>query len=77
MEMTHTTEINIAQVTIRKASGHGNYVINGLVNGEMIEAKTFNSEAFDYLNSNDEERHNDALLYCEMRLEQSFNRLHN
>jgi hypothetical protein len=69
--MTNT----ITNVTICKASGYGNYVIKGIVNGQAVNASTFNSEAFDYLNSDDEEQHGDALLYCEMRLEQAFNRL--
>lgn len=68
-------ENTITNVTIRRASGHGNYAIKGTVNGQPIEAHTFNSEAFDYLYSDDQQMQSDAQLYCEMRLEQAYNRL--
>jgi len=76
--MSHQTiENTITNVTICRAFGHGNYTIKGTVNGQPLQAHTFNSEAFDYLYSDDAELASDALLYCEMRLEQVFNRLNN
>ena len=70
-------ENTITNVTICRASGHGNYAIKGVVNGQPLEAYTHNSEAFDYFYSDDAELASDALLYCEMRLEQAYNRLTN
>lgn len=67
----------ITNVTICRASGHGNYTIKGVVNGQSLETHTHNSEAFDYFYSDDAELAADALLYCEMRLEQAYNRLTN
>ena len=76
--MSHQTiENTITNVTICRASGHGNYTIKGTVNGQPIEAHTFHSEAFDHFHSNHAELASDALLYCEMRLEQAYNRLNN
>lgn len=66
-----TTEIRIA-----RTSQYGHYRITGMVNGIEVSAITTDSEAFDYLNDEDnQEKHEQALAHCEMKLELAYENL--
>ena len=68
-------ENTITNVTISPKSERGYHAITGIVNGQPIEAHTFNSEVFNYFDSENVELRENARLYCEVRLEQAYNRL--
>ena len=61
------------EITIKRASGYGQYIITGLVNGVEVSARTTDSEAFDYLNDEDyPEKQDAAIEHCTWKLEQAF-----
>lgn len=63
-----TTDINI-----KRASGYGQYLITGQVNGVEVSARTTDSEAFDYLNDDDNhEKRDAAIAHCTFKLELAF-----
>jgi len=60
------------EITIKRASGYGQYIITGLVNGVEVSARTTDSEAFDYLNDDDyPEKQEAAIEHCTWKLEQA------
>ena len=64
------------EITIKRASGYGQYIITGLVNGVEVTARTTDSEAFDYLNDEDyPEKQEAAIEHCTWKLEQAFENL--
>ena len=68
-------EIEISNVTISRGNGYGQYIVSGLVNGEYIEVPTTDSEAFDWLNDDsNEEKHQEAIAHCNMKLEMAYER---
>jgi hypothetical protein len=63
-------------ITIKRASGYGQYLITGVVNGVEVIARTTDSEAFDYLNDDDYlEKQQQAIEHCTYKLEQAFENL--
>ena len=67
------TTSNISNVSIRRSNGYGNYIISGTVNGQFIEVPTTDSEAFDWLNDDsNEEKHQQAIAHCNMKLEMAY-----
>jgi len=64
------------EITIKRASGYGQYIITGLVNGVEVTARTTDSEAFDYLNDEEyPEKQKAAIEHCTWKLEQAFENL--
>lgn len=64
------------EITIKRTSQYGHYRITGMVNGTKVSAITTDSEAFDYLNDEDnEEKHEQALAHCEYKLIQAYENL--
>ena len=60
-----TTNNTITEVSIKRLSGYGQYLVSGYVNGTLVTAHTNNSEAFDWLNDDsNEEKHIKAIDYC-------------
>jgi hypothetical protein len=63
-------------ITIKRSSGHGQYLISGVVDGIEVTARTTDSEAFDYLNDDDyPEKQQQAIEHCTYKLEQAFENL--
>lgn len=63
-------------ITIKRASGYGQYLISGVVNGVEVTARTTDSEAFDYLNDDDyPEKQQQAIEHCMYKLELSYEML--
>ena len=63
-------------IKIKRTSSYGRYVVTGMVNGIEISAITNDSEAFDYLNDEDnQEKHEQALAHCEYKLIQAYENL--
>ncbi len=71
MKQQHT----ITNVTICQSGNAGNYVISGIVNNQPIQATTVQDEIFEDFNDVDSKMHEMAVIYCEARLEQAYNRL--
>lgn len=66
--------MNIEHIFMSKASGYGHFEIKGRINGEWVKVITTNSEAFDYINDDDNpEKQAEALQYCKRRLEMAYN----
>jgi hypothetical protein len=63
--MEHTiTHLNVSLTT-----SYGNYVITGIVNGELVKANTKNSMAYDWYNDDEDlEKMEEAIEYCHRRL---------
>lgn len=60
-------------IQIKRTSTYGRYIVTGTVNGIEVSAITTDSEAFDYLNDEDnQEKQQQAIDHCTMKLEQSF-----
>lgn len=69
------SDIEISDVAISRGNGYGQYIVSGSVNGEYIEVPTTDSEAFDWLNDDsNEEKHQDAIAHCRMKLEMAYER---
>ena len=64
------------EIKIERTKSYGHYRITGMVNGIAVSAITTDSEAFDYLNDEDnEEKHEQALAHCEYKLIQAYENL--
>ena len=67
-------ETIIKNISIEKTTRYGHFELSGIVNGETIKIITTNSEAFDWLNDDEnEEKHLEAIEYCHNRLEMAYN----
>jgi len=63
----------INNITIKRTSSYGHYMIQGEVNGIEVKALTTDSEAFDYLNDEDyTEKQEEAIAHCERKLSEAF-----
>ena len=71
MKQHHT----IKNVTICKSGNAGHYVISGIVNDQPIQATTAQDDIFEDFNNTSSKMHEMAVIYCEARLEQAYNRL--
>lgn len=64
------------EITIKGTKYYGHYRITGVVNGTQVSCITTDSEAFDYLNDEDnQEKHEQALAHCVMQLELAYENL--
>lgn len=64
------------EIKIERTKSYGHYLVTGIVNGIELSAITTDSEAFDYLNDEDnQEKHEQALAHCEMKLELAYENL--
>jgi hypothetical protein len=67
-------ETTINNISIQKTTRYGHFELSGMVNGKSIKIITTNSEAFDWLNDDEnEEKHLEAIAYCERMLEMAYN----
>ena len=58
---------------IERTKSYGHYRVSGIVNGVEVSAITTDSEAFDYLNDDDNEYKNTmAIAHCECLLIQTY-----
>lgn len=54
-------------------TGYGQYLITAQYKGELIKARTTDSEAFDYLNDDsDKEKHQEAKRHCYWKIRQAY-----
>lgn len=61
------------EIKIERTRSYGHYRITGIVNGIEVSAITTDSEAFDYLNDEDNEYKSAmALAHCECKLIQAY-----
>jgi hypothetical protein len=68
-----TTNNTITEVSIKRLSGYGQYLVSGYVNGTLVTAHTNNSEAFDWLNDDsNEEKHSDAIFFCNSLIKRTY-----
>ena len=68
--------MNTTEIRIERTRSYGHYHITGMVNGIEVSAITTDSEAFDYLNDEDnQEKHEQALAHCKMKLELTYENL--
>jgi hypothetical protein len=59
---------------MEKTTRYGHFELSGIVNGNTIKIITTNSEAFDWLNDDEnEEKHLEAVAYCNRMLEMAYN----
>jgi len=64
------------EIKIERTRSYGHYRITGMVNGIEVSAITTDSEAFDYLNDEDNEYKSAmALAHCEIKLIQTYENL--
>lgn len=64
----------INNISIQKTTRYGHFELSGIVNGNIIKIITTNSEAFDWLNDDEnEEKHLEAIEYCNRMLEMAYN----
>ncbi len=64
------------EIKIERTRSYGHYRITGIVNGIEVSAITTDSEAFDYLNDEDNEYKSAmALAHCECKLIQAYENL--
>jgi hypothetical protein len=68
-------ENTITNVTICQSGNAGTYVISGIVNNQPMQAVTVQDEIFEDFNNPQAKMHEMAVIYCEARLEQAYNRL--
>lgn len=65
------------QISMSKTTRYGHFELSGMVNGERVSVITTNSEAFDWYNDNEnEEKHAEAIAYCERTLTNAYNYKH-
>jgi hypothetical protein len=64
--------MNFENIEIGLTNSRGRYVITGIVNGREVKAYTTDSEAYDYLNSDDPERSRDAMHHCMWKLQEVY-----
>lgn len=58
--------LKITESGIRRKGGYGQYEVYGIVNGVEIKGHSTNSEAFDWINDDDNmEKHLEAIDYVE------------
>lgn len=68
--------MKITEITIKRTQSYGHYRVTGMVNGIEVTAITTDSEAFDYLNDEDNEYKSAmALAHCECLLIQTYENL--
>lgn len=68
-----TTNYKIENTGIRKASGYGQYIVYGEVEGVYLEVRTTDSEAYDYFDDeNYPEKQQDAIDHVNMKLELAY-----
>ena len=64
------------EIAIKRTSQYGHYRIMGVVNGTEVSCITTDSEAFDYINDEvNQEKHEQALAHCAMKLELAYENL--
>jgi hypothetical protein len=64
------------EIKIERTKSYGHYRVTGLVNGIEVSAITTDSEAFDYLNDEDnQEKHERALNHCITKLINTYENL--
>lgn len=64
------------EIKIERTRSYGHYKVTGIVNGIEVSAITTDSQAFDYLNDeNNEEKREKALLHCITKLELAYENL--
>lgn len=64
------------EIQIKRTSQYGHYRITGVVNGIEVSCITTDSEAFDYLNDEDNEYKSAmALAHCECKLIETYENL--
>lgn len=65
--------IKVTDLTIKRASGYGQYIVSATINGQYVQARTTNSEAFDWFDDDsNEEKHEDAKAYCADLISRTF-----
>jgi len=68
--------MKIENIQIKRTSSHWHYRITGEVNGIEVSCITTDSEAFDYLNDEDNEyKSQRALAHCECKLIEKYDQL--
>jgi hypothetical protein len=64
------------EIRIERTSSYGHYRVTGVVEGREVSCITTNSEAFDYLNDDeDAEKQAEAQAHCQMILELTYENL--
>lgn len=64
------------EIRIERTKSYGHYRVTGIVNGIEVSAITTDSEAFDYLNDEDNEYKSAmALAHCKCKLIQAYENL--
>lgn len=65
------------KMEIGKGNGYGQYIIHALYKGKNIVTHTTDSEAYDYLNNEDNAvKHREAKQHCYFKIVQAYNDEH-
>lgn len=65
----------VSHITMSFTGRYGHYYLDGIVNGQKIRIVTTNSEAYDWYNDDlNEEKHREALRYCNSQLIEAYER---
>lgn len=61
---------------MKRGNGYGQYVIEAHYKGKDIKAYTTDSEAWDWINDdNNKEKHQEALRHCYRKIVETYNNL--
>lgn len=68
--------MKVTEITIKRTSSYGHYRVTGVVEGTEVSCITTDSEAFDYLNDDENsDKQAAAQAHCEMILELTYENL--